>query len=141
MDPEASVRANARPALQSRLDEAVALAALCTGPDESLAMHNLRIALKRLRYTLEVFASSVEGAEALLSTLKRLQDLLGELHDADVLIPLLAPDLAAPGVHALLRRTMADRESLYRDFEETWRAETSAGLPQRILDAIREDAA
>ncbi len=48
-------------------------------------LHALRIAAKRLRYTLEFF-SDVFGEEstAVIKTIKRLQDHLGALNDADV---------------------------------------------------------
>ncbi|HVA38814.1 MAG TPA: CHAD domain-containing protein [Candidatus Dormibacteraeota bacterium] len=50
-------------------------------------LHDLRIACKRLRYALELhrdaLPAAVQGAERLLAGL---QDLLGELHDCDVLL-------------------------------------------------------
>jgi len=55
------------------------------------AFHTLRIAGKKLRYTIELFAPVLgEDAEDLLTTLKTLQGLLGELHDRDVLVDLLS---------------------------------------------------
>lgn len=47
------------------------------------AYHNLRIALKRFRYTLEGFLPAL-GAQ-LSNDLRRVQDVLGEVHDLDVL--------------------------------------------------------
>lgn len=60
-----------------RLDEI--LATIESRDDE--AIHRARIAAKRLRYTLEPLASSLSGGTDLIPRLKRLQDLLGELHD------------------------------------------------------------
>jgi CHAD domain-containing protein len=48
-----------------------------------LAWHNLRIGLKRFRYIVENFLP--EQHEAWIDDLKELQDLLGEVHDLDVL--------------------------------------------------------
>lgn len=49
----------------------------------NIALHDLRIALKRFRYTLENFLPRLH--ETWGRDLKELQDLLGEIHDLDVL--------------------------------------------------------
>jgi CYTH domain-containing protein len=55
--------------------------------------HRARIAAKRLRYLVEPFAAELEGAPDVVKRLKRLQDALGEMHDADVLLARIpAPD-------------------------------------------------
>jgi CHAD domain-containing protein/CYTH domain-containing protein len=46
--------------------------------------HEARIAAKRLRYLLEPIARLVPGADELVTQLKDLQDVLGDLHDAQV---------------------------------------------------------
>lgn len=46
--------------------------------------HEARIAAKRLRYLLEPVMRIVPGAADLVDRLKRLQDVLGDLHDAQV---------------------------------------------------------
>jgi len=50
-------------------------------------LHAVRIAVKKLRYTMEI-ARELRGSRALkqLRTLKRVQDLLGRMHDLEVLI-------------------------------------------------------
>jgi len=65
-----------------RFEEAHALHRRALHSPGALAFHRVRIALKRFRYTLENFLPS--RADWLLD-LKHLQDLLGELHDLDVL--------------------------------------------------------
>ncbi|CEK15428.1 hypothetical protein CWRG_01155 [Chthonomonas calidirosea] len=67
-------------------------------------LHDLRIAIKHLRYTLELFLEAPEmetvlypsektALEALLVDLRCLQELLGNIHDADVLMPTLLKQL------------------------------------------------
>ncbi len=60
------------------------LGALGDAGDERGA-HRARIAAKRLRYILEPVAHAAPEARSAVRALKRLQDLLGDLHDAHVL--------------------------------------------------------
>lgn len=55
-----------------------------TSPDNTDALHSLRIAMKNLRYTTELFQPIYPELESLISTLKKFQDDLGEIHDYDV---------------------------------------------------------
>jgi CHAD domain-containing protein len=69
------------------------------------ALHNLRIAYKRLRYTVESFASVLPGDLVnLAQPASRFQSRLGRLHDADVVIACVqnAPNLLDAGRDALL---------------------------------------
>lgn len=59
--------------------------------DDQDEAHRARIAAKRLRYLVEPFAAALEGAPEIVKQLKLLQDALGEMHDADVLLARL-PD-------------------------------------------------
>ncbi len=54
-------------------------------PEHEEEAHRSRIAAKRLRYLLEPLVKSVDGTKPLIRQLKRLQDILGELHDTHVL--------------------------------------------------------
>jgi CHAD domain-containing protein len=56
-------------------------------PDDVAALHRLRIAYKRLRYTTETFADALPGdLSALAQPAARFQGRLGDLHDVDVAI-------------------------------------------------------
>ena len=55
-----------------------------TSPDNTDALHSLRIAMKNLRYTTELFQPIYPELEQLISTMKKFQDDLGEIHDYDV---------------------------------------------------------
>ncbi len=55
------------------------------GPGNRSAVHRARLAGKRLRYLVEGASPAQPLARGLVASLKGLQDLLGELHDAHVL--------------------------------------------------------
>jgi CHAD domain-containing protein/CYTH domain-containing protein len=51
---------------------------------DDIDAHEARISAKRLRYLLEPVAKAVPGATEIIERLKSLQDVLGDLHDAQV---------------------------------------------------------
>jgi CHAD domain-containing protein/CYTH domain-containing protein len=57
--------------------------------DDINESHQARIAGKRLRYLLEPIAPHVAGGTELLTRLRNLQDILGDLHDAHVWLSVL----------------------------------------------------
>jgi CHAD domain-containing protein/CYTH domain-containing protein len=59
--------------------------------------HEARIAGKRVRYLLEPLALTVPLAAELVARLKGLQDLLGDMHDADVAAHLIATGMEDAG--------------------------------------------
>jgi hypothetical protein len=90
LDPSGSLVDNAQRIVSVRLDEFLAFAPKVLDPDEAEALHDLRIAAKRLRYVLEVTGDLFGPfAGEARERAKDLQDLLGEIHDCDVLIPRL----------------------------------------------------
>src|SRR3982074_1500598 len=90
LDPEMPLADAAERILRVRLDELYSFAPPALDPSEERALHDMRIAAKRLRYLLELTAPyfgayAVTGAKRA----KQLQDLLGEIHDCDVMLPLV----------------------------------------------------
>jgi hypothetical protein len=71
-----------------RLDELFSFLPRALEPSEEEAQHDMRIAAKRLRYLLEV-SSFCFGpyAERSARHVRDLQDVLGEIHDCDVMLP------------------------------------------------------
>jgi CHAD domain len=90
LDPQAPTGQNARYIARTRLDEMYSWAADVDNPYEVRGLHNLRIAAKRLRYTLEIFEDVLPPAcQSIADELSQIQDELGALHDGDVMIALL----------------------------------------------------
>jgi CHAD domain len=89
LDPQASLADNAERIVLVRLDELWSFTPAALDPEEVVALHDMRIAAKRLRYVLEVTADTCFGpyANTALKRTKDLQDLLGEIHDCDVQLP------------------------------------------------------
>ena len=73
------------------LDELVAYDPVVKNPDDASGHHRVRIATKKLRYTLEIYSPLFpDQCRPAIRILKRLQQLLGELHDCDVWAHILA---------------------------------------------------
>jgi CHAD domain-containing protein len=82
----------------------------------------MRIAAKRLRYVLEITESCFgEEAAAARRAAKELQAILGDMHDCDVMLPLVE------GIASLTTLLHARRGQLFRDFHDLWQAEASRG--------------
>ena len=90
LNPGAPTGQNARSIARIRLDELYSWASIVDNPYEVRGLHNLRIAAKRLRYTLEIFEDVLPRAcRSIADELSQIQDELGALHDGDVMIALL----------------------------------------------------
>ncbi|MDE2571976.1 MAG: CHAD domain-containing protein [bacterium] len=113
--PSASVMR--RQIVRVRLAEVLVLApAIDSG--QAKALHDLRIACKRLRYALELHRGALPPeAERAERTLAALQDLLGEIHDCDVLRSISAKGDAG-GVARIIAR---DRRTLLARARRLWR--------------------
>lgn len=94
--------------VEVRLDELVAFMPRAGDPAEVAALHDMRIAAKRLRYVLELTAFCFGPyAERAAKRAKELQDLIGEIHDCDVTLPrmrALRKQLIAQDAAELVRR-------------------------------------
>jgi len=78
-------------------------------------IHRARIQVKRLRYVVEAVgapAATAPGTRATLLNLRRLQDALGEVHDAHVLTALVNEVLARPRKRGTARPALRDLRAL-----------------------------
>lgn len=100
-EPPLLVRHGAPAAIWAALGHLLAFDIDPASPD-ALRVHRMRIAAKRLRYTLETFEDALGGdAGGLIERITSIQDLAGTSHDAGV---------AARSARAVLGRDGLDRE-------------------------------
>jgi hypothetical protein len=87
LDPARSLGENAARIIQVRLDEMMGFAPRALD-GKTKAQHDMRIAAKRLRYVLEVTGFCFgKPADTARRRARDLQDILGEIHDCDVMLP------------------------------------------------------
>lgn len=96
VDPDAPVGVNARKVLAVRIAELYSYEPAIAEPAWSHELHDMRIAAKRLRYTLELFATQFgEPGKKQTDRVKQVQEALGVLHDRDVEIEMVGAELSA----------------------------------------------
>jgi CHAD domain-containing protein len=154
LDPAGGLADNLERIVRVRVDELFGFMPRAT--EDEAALHDMRIAAKRLRYILEV-AHPVLGeyAEKALDQAKELQELLGDIHDADVQVPevvavldeLIAGDIRSGGpVHrdeyaglvSLVVELQTRRAERFQDFLATWEDLQRKGFRARLVYAAGE---
>ncbi|MGA2784769.1 MAG: YfcE family phosphodiesterase [Candidatus Bathyarchaeia archaeon] len=125
--------------ISARLDEMLTFEQFVHNEAAAAKHHELRIAAKRLRYTMEIFSLIYKGGLSdQISLLKRFQDVLGEMHDYDVWVEELRadrpdiPDEARYGVDKLLTYLTEMRKFRYMNFVFLWDDAVANGLFDRI---------
>lgn len=129
-------------------------------PDNTAMLHAMRIAAKRLRYAMEIFAPIyTDELSRPLQAAKKSQQILGDLHDCDVWISFL-PGFEekererirkfyghsrpvyriTPGIQYFLENRISARNEAYRSFLKAWRKwreeELWLGLREVILLSV-----
>jgi CHAD domain-containing protein len=127
LDPDGPLADNAERIVRVRLDELTSFMPNAADPDEAKALHDMRIAAKRLRYVLEVTGPCLGPyAAKAVDLVKDLQDVLGEIHDCDVQLPGLralartAPEDEARGLRSLAIHFARRRAELFERFHARW---------------------
>jgi hypothetical protein len=116
LDPDGTLADNLARIVRVRVDELAGFMPQAGDPAEVTALHDMRIAAKRLRYILEIGAPCFGPyAEVAGKRAKDLQDLIGEIHDCDETIPRvrgLIEQAQAADVHVARGRAEDDAEDL-----------------------------
>jgi hypothetical protein len=100
IDPDASLAYNARRILSVRMAEFYSYERVVPLESAMAEHHALRIAAKRLRYSLELFRAVFgELGERQIERVRRIQEELGTLHDHDVRIGLIEAELVSLAAH------------------------------------------
>lgn len=128
--------------VRMRLEELDSFVPRALDPDEVGALHDLRIAAKRLRYLLEVMAPALgEHAAEAAKRARDVQEVVGEVHDCDVLLPRVQElldergaesvnDPAYRGLAVLAAHLRSRRAEGFRRFVELWPQARSALTPR-----------
>lgn len=154
-------------AIKFRLQELLVYDEVVRDPENVSELHSMRISAKRLRYTMETFESLYgDQIKAYINQTKKLQDLLGSIHDADVWM-LMIPKFIneeeqrmktyfghsrplrrlLPGLRAFAENRKAERDQDYASFIKEWdktletglwdKLETLINAPLNIAEAIK----
>ena len=146
--PQLSYRWNAQVILAVKIQEMYSWAKSIRNPDKIKELHNLRISVKRLRYSMEFFAVNYgEEFQDFLKILADLQEQLGDIHDCDVVEMVLTDYLQslpnqrdtetdAIGINVLLLRYRETRKAKYEAFLQQWDALEEADFEGQLLRIV-----
>ncbi len=147
VNPRESLRSNAPLMLHTRLEELYQFAPHISDPTKVDELHNMRIAAKRLRYTMEIFQPCFPGKDfaRVYDQVKSVQEQIGEIHDRDVRGPLLQafldghaghrPEIRA-GLERMIGTQQAERAKLYRSFIASWNKMQRQGFKRQFLQVL-----
>ncbi len=138
-------RALARRLLLQRVREFFAARGAVSGEHDEANLHNVRIAVKKLRYAIETLDYAVgEQITNGLKSLKQLQDALGGLHDRDVLVGLIRTridklqkqshsTLLCNGLQAVLSLIVQERHDYFQRFTDLAMHEKPSAWRERFV--------
>ncbi|MEW6731483.1 MAG: CHAD domain-containing protein [Acidobacteriota bacterium] len=113
-------------------------------------LHELRIEAKRLRYLLEFFESCYgKRLERYLEAIRLLQEILGNIHDCDVMVEFLTAqyskldkrggsDIVKQGLNQLIADFQRQRTQLACEFLIFWQRRFRRGFKTQLLKLLRQ---
>lgn len=134
LDMRAPTGQNARIIARVRLGELYSWQRFVNDPYRVRELHNLRIAAKRLRYTLEIFEDFLpEASKAIVNELAQIQEQLGSLHDSDVMIALLRLCLGSQDSGMLYEQVLTEAASLTKKVQKQRKTAKSADGKNKVV--------
>ncbi len=141
-----------------RLEDMLAYETYVSQPERLEELHAMRIAAKRLRYTMEVFEPLYNGdLKQPLKTIRNIQTMLGDIHDCDVWVEYLPQFLEVEkartleyyghtrplnrlktGILYLQQERQQHRVELHRKFVEFWQQLQDQNLWDDLLEQISQ---
>lgn len=143
--------------LSARLDEMLAYQEFIYQPDKITELHAMRISAKRLRYTMEIFSPLYPGAlKQALRSVRDLQEVLGNLHDADVWLAFL-PDflererqfslefygrlrnysVILPAIQLFNENRQKTRDEVYQQLVSCWETSLQQDVWKQLRDTLQ----
>ncbi len=136
----------ARRQIERRTADLLGYEPIIPQPDAVDELHDARIAVKRLRYTVELFEDQIgNDGVTLAKDTKALQDALGHLHDLDVNIQFVAGELdrqrdasigndpaLVPSLETIRQRDEARRAEAHEAVVGQWEALMADGFRDRL---------
>ncbi len=143
--------------ISRRLETFLSYEPYVTRPECIEELHAMRIAAKHLRYTMEIFSPIYPGElKTQIQTLRKNQDLLGEIHDCDVWESLLQQFIdqerqftsqffgnlrgyrrIIPGIECFRENRGQVRKQKYEDFLTYWNRQKDEQTWQKVLPVIQ----
>ena len=141
-----------------RLEDMLAYETYVAQPERIEELHAMRIAAKRLRYTMEIFEPLYKGdLKQPLKTVRKIQTMLGDIHDCDVWVEYLPQFLEAErartveyygharplnriktGILYLQQERQEYRMKIYQEFVEFWQQVQEQSFWDALLEQLSQ---
>ena len=156
--PQGSYRENARIILPQKVEEVYTWEPFIRDAARREELHNMRISIRRLRYTMELFRAAYRSPKTpakaaapandkrfneFLGVIVDLQKILGDVHDCDVVLEVLTDygmqaeqGDVAPGIAKRIAQTKETRNADYKTFLEKWEHLSAIDFKQKLLSFL-----
>ncbi len=118
--------AHIRNIIRQKVEDVYEWARFIRDPARREELHEMRIAIRRLRYSMEAFTPNA----ASLIEIVEWQRMLGSIHDCDVVFEVLT-NYQQASIATLSVRTRETREADYKTFLEKWQASEMSTVPRQ----------